>query len=425
MGSRVESSGVIFCKNMQVLNQEVKKAESEDTAITKTKKDFSEDEKKIIVEECAQKLCGPKFLSKKHNTSKNVINIFVREAGLPHIPDDLSSYPNFPRNSEDVSQDEFMIVIKKYWENEKKTKKLEKQKKRDIMLEKPEKTDNMSQEEYQKVLKNYFNQNNLKHRDDFSVEEKKEIVRECTVNLIGPKKLSEKYKTIPSVIARIVKKAGFPITPDFLSKYPDLPKKSEDMSDEEFQKVMKKYWNEQKKKKHKEKREKVKQREEKKKQLKETTSKAMENESALQSDQGDNQQNPINESKKKNSKYPTFSPQNPVFIELLKDYPDYPQSNEGMSKKDYQTAVKKYFKLKGLKHKENFTEPEKKEIVKECIVNLIGPKRLSQKHKTMAYVIRHIVEEKHFKVTPDNLSEYPDYPKKTEDISEEEYKEAL
>ena len=40
----------------------------------------------------------------------------------------------------------------------------------------------------------------------------------------------------------------------------------------------------------------------------------------------------------------------------------------------------------------------------------------------MAYVIRHIVEEKHFKVTPDNLSEYPDYPKKTEDISEEEYK---
>merc|ERR1712200_196079 len=113
----------------------------------------------------------------------------------------------------------------------------------------------------------------------------------CTVNLIGPKKLSEKYITIPSVIARIVKKAGFPLTPDFLSKYPDLPKKSEDMSDEEFQKVMKKYWNEQKKKKHKEKREKV-------KQLKETTSKAMENKSALESDQGDNQQKPINESKK-------------------------------------------------------------------------------------------------------------------------------
>merc|ERR1712241_927938 len=150
MGSRV-----IFCKKMQVLNQE--------------------DEKKIIVEEYAQKLCGPKLLSKKYNTSKNVINIFVREAGLPHIPDDLSSYPNFPRKSEDVSQDEFMIVIKKYWENEKKTKKLEKQKKKEIMLEKPEKTENMSQEEYQKVLKNYFNQNNLKHRDDFSVEEKKEI----------------------------------------------------------------------------------------------------------------------------------------------------------------------------------------------------------------------------------------------------------
>merc|ERR1712200_285236 len=108
----------------------------------------------------------------------------------------------------------------------------------------------------------------------------------CTVNLIGPKKLSEKYITIPSVIARIVKKAGFPLTPDFLSKYPDLPKKSEDMSDEEFQKVMKKYWNEQKKKKHKEKREKVKQREEKKKLLKETTSEAMENETALESDQG-------------------------------------------------------------------------------------------------------------------------------------------
>ena len=47
----------------------------------------------------------------------------------------------------------------------------------------------------------------------------------------------------------------------------------------------------------------------------------------------DNQQKPINESKKKNSKYPTFSPQNPVFVELLNDYPDYPQSNEGMSKK--------------------------------------------------------------------------------------------
>merc|ERR1712109_362896 len=128
--NKSQLSRVIFYKNMQVLNQEVKKAESEDKAITKTKKDFSEDEKKIIVEEYAQKLCGPKFLSKKYNTSK-----------------------------------------------------------KEIMSEKPEKTDNMSQEEYQKVLKNYFNQNNLKHRDDFSVEEKKEIVRECTVNLIGPKKL--------------------------------------------------------------------------------------------------------------------------------------------------------------------------------------------------------------------------------------------
>ena len=73
-------------------------------------------------------------------------------------------------------------------------------------------------------------------------------LQECTIDLIGPKKLSQKYKTAPHFITRIVRKAGFSITPDHLGKYPDIPKKSDDMSDEEYQKVMKKYWNDQRKK---------------------------------------------------------------------------------------------------------------------------------------------------------------------------------
>lgn len=126
-------------------------------------------------------------------------------------------------------------------------------------------------------------------------------------------------------------KAGFPITPDNLGSYPFLPKKTDDISDEEYQAEMKKYWNDQKKKKNK-------QRKEKKQASK---AKKIENKPSP-----DIQEKTINISKKENSKYPTFAPRNPNLLETLKNYPDYPQCIDGMSKKDYHQAVKKYFKLK-------------------------------------------------------------------------------
>ena len=41
----------------------------------------------------------------------------------------------------------------------------------------PKKTENMSDEDYQEAVKNYFKLKGLKHLLDFSIDEKKEIVK--------------------------------------------------------------------------------------------------------------------------------------------------------------------------------------------------------------------------------------------------------
>jgi len=106
----------------------------------------------------------------------------------------------------------------------------------------PKKTDDMSKEEHQEAVKEYFKLKGLKDFEDFDDDEKKMIVDECTVNLIGPTILSKKYNTMTFVITKFVRNAGLSVTPDDLSMYPDFPKKSDDMSQEEYQIIIKKYW---------------------------------------------------------------------------------------------------------------------------------------------------------------------------------------
>merc|ERR1712083_58018 len=219
----------------------------------KTRNDFSDDEKKSVIEEISQKPCDINTLSKNYETSKKVIIQIVREAGFPRIPDDLSKHPDFPKKSDKMSNEDYKIAMKKYWELRKFAKYPDFPKQSDDMsdeeykkvirefykaqktkTDKPQKTEGMSNEEYYEAVKKYFNSKGLKHFSDFNEDELKSIVKECTIDLIGPKKLSQKYKTAPHFITRIVRKAGFSITPDHLGKYSDIPKNSDDMSDEEY-----------------------------------------------------------------------------------------------------------------------------------------------------------------------------------------------
>ena len=95
----------------------------------------------------------------------------------------------------------------------------------------------------------------MKHHDDFNDDEKKEIVVDCTENLIGPKALSEKHNTMVYVIRCFVRAQGLLTTPNDLSLYPGYPKKSENMTMNDYQREIKKFWNV---KKQKEKNEKAK-----------------------------------------------------------------------------------------------------------------------------------------------------------------------
>ena len=88
-------------------------------------------------------------------------------------------------------------------------------------------------------------------------------------------------------------------------------------------------------------------------------------------------------------------------------------------------VIKEYFKLKGLKHHDDFNEDDKKSIIEDCTVNLIGPKALSLKHNTMVYVIRCFVRAEGLLTTPDDLSQYPGYPKKSEDMSLKDYQKEI
>ena len=62
------------------------------------------------------------------------------------------------------------------------------------------------------------------------------------MKLIGPSVLSEKYKTTAHVIRQFILAAGWSVTPNDLSKFPDFPQKSEDMSQEQYQEIINEYW---------------------------------------------------------------------------------------------------------------------------------------------------------------------------------------
>ena len=106
-------------------------------------------------------------------------------------------------------------------------------------------------------------------------------------------------------------------------------------------------------------------------------------------------------------------------------YIDYPRKSEYSSTEDFEEALKTFYKDKGLKHFDEFSEDEKKEIVEDCVMNLIGPKTLCQKHNTLTHVICTFVREKGYQVPPEDLSNHPDFPKKSDDISNEDYKAVL
>ena len=105
-----------------------------------------------------------------------------------------------------------------------------------------------SLEEFQEKTKMCYEKYGLRLPTDFSEDEKKDIVEDCTVKLIDPKILSQKYNTAIFAIRHFVYEKGLKLAPEDLSKYPDFPKKSVDMSTEEYQDAMKKYWKARKKK---------------------------------------------------------------------------------------------------------------------------------------------------------------------------------
>ena len=106
----------------------------------------------------------------------------------------------------------------------------------------PKRADFDTLEEYQESQKKYYETHGLRKSEDFSEDEKKAIVEECTVNLVDPKVLAKKYHTTVFAVRFFVRERGLKLAPEDLSKYPDFPKKTDDMSPEEYQMAIKKYW---------------------------------------------------------------------------------------------------------------------------------------------------------------------------------------
>merc|ERR1719225_1647234 len=79
--------------------------------------------------------------------------------------------------------------------------------------------------------------------DEFTDNEKMAIVEAVAVNFISYDVLSQKYNTMPHVIKHFVRSNGFKLPPKDLSEFPDFPRKSNDMSLEEYKKITRKYWN--------------------------------------------------------------------------------------------------------------------------------------------------------------------------------------
>merc|ERR1712083_116917 len=83
----------------------------------------------------------------------------------------------------------------------------------------------------------------MKHISEFNDDEKSAIVTESVVNFVNKEVLSQKYNTMPHVIGYFVHGMGFKVPPKDMSEYPDWPRKSNEMSLDEYRKVIRKYWN--------------------------------------------------------------------------------------------------------------------------------------------------------------------------------------
>merc|ERR1712048_1411050 len=53
------------------------------------------------------------------------------------------------------------------------------------------------------------------------------------------------------------------------------------------------------------------------------------------------------------------------------NHPDYPHKTDDMSIDDHYEAVKKYYKLKGLKYIDDFSDDEKRAIIEDATVEMI------------------------------------------------------
>merc|ERR1711874_590455 len=57
--------------------------------------------------------------------------------------------------------------------------------------------------------------------------------------------------------------------------------------------------------------------------------------------------------------------------------------------------------------------------------NMMGPTKLCEKYSTMAFVIRQFADVNELQVAPEDLSKYPDFPKRLDDMSTDEYQEII
>ena len=142
--------------------------------------DFSNEEIETMIEEFnntpfAIKELDNKFynFSKKYNTSEDTIRRIVVS------PNDVSNHPDFPKKSKNVSN-----------------------------------------EEYERRIEEYYGNYGLRQQKDFSEDEKKSVIDDSTIELIGPRALSKKYNTSTFVIRRIVLEAGLALAPG--SNFPYL-----------------------------------------------------------------------------------------------------------------------------------------------------------------------------------------------------------
>ena len=99
----------------------------------------------------------------------------------------------------------------------------------------PRKTDKLSENEYQDKVKEFFKLKGFNHNNDFSDEQKNTLVEDNTIRLIGPMVLCQEYNTMIHVVKYFIRDSGFIVVPDDFSKYPDIPEKTDDISNEDYQ----------------------------------------------------------------------------------------------------------------------------------------------------------------------------------------------